>query len=212
MSLIHKLFGRVGIQYVSDGTHAELRMGTHGDLIVAAGKGKYAEAAQRGQIFVVSTAVAGIAPGTALGTTPPMAIHNPSGSNVLISILKVSLGYVSGTLGGGSIVYAEVTDAANPTGGTTLTADSTLLGNAAGKAYIGEGATVSATPTILRPSSIVLGGTEATTAVSYAPLVDDIDGEFLVPEGETFVIQGVAAAGTSPLVMIGVTYQEMPNS
>lgn len=212
MSLIHKLFGRVGKQYVSDGTHAELRMGTQADLIIAAGKGKYAEAAQRGELFVVSTGVAGVAPGTALSTTPPMAIHNPSGSSVLISILRVALGYVSGTLGAGSLVYAEVTDAANPTGGTTLTADSTLLGNPVGKAYIGQGDTVDATPTILRPSGLILGATLASTAVSYAPLVDDIDGEFLVPEGETFVVEGVAAGGSSPLVMIGVTYQEIPNS
>jgi hypothetical protein len=49
-----------------------------------------------------------------------------------------------------------------------------------------------------------------TAATPPAPAVDNVDGEIVVPPGSALVIQGIAAAGTSPLVLIGVVYEELP--
>lgn len=210
MSEIVRLFARVGARFLSDGNHEEARLGQHGDLIVAHGKGRLAEPSARSEIFVVSNAVAGVAPGTALSTTPPISLYNPFGSNRLLSILKVACGYVSGTLGAGLLAYAQVTDAAAPTGGTDLTPVCGKLGVAdVGVAKAGTGHTVDATPTIIRPSGINFGAFLASTAELPPVLVDNVDGEITVGEGKTFVVEGIAAGGSSPLVIISIAYQEL---
>lgn len=206
------IFGRIGRIFTATGNHQQLRMGNNGDLVVGQNKGKYAEAAEQGEIFIASTAVAGVAPGTALSTTPPMVIHNPDGSGVLVSILRVAIGYVSGTLGAGSLVYARNTQEAAPTTGTELTPVASKLGTSVGKAKAYQGSTVDTTPTIIRPSGIILGASLASTAALPVHMRDDVDGEIVLPEQQIFAVQGVAAAGSSPLIMISVAWQEIPRS
>ena len=206
------LEGRVGPQFVNDGSFSEVRTGKNGEVIYAHGKGRMAEASMRGELFVASTAVAGVAPGTALGTTPPFAIHNPDGSGILVSIMKVAVGYVSGTLGAGSLVWAENPQTTVPTGGAELTANSLRLGQAAGKAKAYDESTISGTPTILRSSGINFGASLATTALMPVMVQDFVDGEFIVPENQVICLEAVAAGGSTPVIMIGVTWQEIPNS
>lgn len=203
---------RIGRLFYADGVQGFLRGGSNGELITAEGKGKYAESSMRSNIFVCSTAVAGVAPGTAISTTPPFDLHNPANSGVEVSILRVTVGYVSGTLGAGSLIYTRNTQETVPSGGTSLTEINARLGVAAGQATCGQGRTIDATPTIIRPSGLVLGASLASTAALPVHLQDDIDGEITVPEGQSFCVEGVAAGGSSPLIMIGVTWQEIPTS
>lgn len=204
--------GRIGSFFNSLGNTSPMRSGHNGELIVGTNKGRYAEAAERGELFVASTAVAGVAPGTALSTTPPFAIHNPVGSGVLVSILEIAVGYVSGTLGAGSIVHAENPQATVPSGGTALTANGLKLGVAAGTATVHQGSTLSGTPTILRPTGIVLGASLASTAGLPVVVKEDVGGGILIPAGQAWCLSGVAAAGTSPLVMFSAVWQEIPQS
>lgn len=195
----------------SDGVQTTLvRVARTGEQMVSNVHARYYEQVHRGNVYGVSTAVAGVAPGTALSTTPPLAIHNPVGSGKDLVILMTSLGYVSGTIGAGTIVYANVPggDAAVPASGTVLTAKNLNLGGAAGVASCHEGSTVDATPTIIRPAYI-LGAKAAATALDPIISKDYVDGEIVVPPGETFVMEGVAAAGTSPLLLFGVIWEEV---
>ena len=209
---IDRLFGRVGRAFVSSGSHAEVRQGLNADMITAHGKGRHAEAASWNQIFIASTAVAGVAPGTAISTTPPMDVHNPANSGVLVSILKVTVGYVSGTLGAGSLIYTKNTQEAAPSGGSALTPSNGNLSRSVGLASAGQGRTIDATPTIIRPSGIVFGASLATTAALPIVAQDVVDGEIILQEKESFCVEGVMAAGSTPKVMISVTWQEIPNS
>ena len=187
-------------------------MALHGATQVSQRFGRYYEQTRRGRMFVVTTAVAGVAPGTALSTTPPMALHNLAAGSpaVDLSIIQVTIGYVSGTLGAGTLVYAQVSDAAAPAGGTVLTPIKTYLGQTENSTATGhQGSTVDATPTIIRPA-FVFGAFLATTAAIVAPLVDDVDGSIIVPPGETFVVEGVAAGGATPLILISVMWEEIP--
>ena len=202
--------GHVGPRTTADNGQVVDRHGRSGELIVGQGVGERHESASRGNVFIASTAVAGVAPGTALSTTPPLDIHNPEGSGVLVSILDIYVGYVSGTLGAGSLVHARTAQTAVPTTGTTLTIQSAKLGAAAGSATAGEGRTVAATPTLLRPSGLVLGASLATTAALPVLLHEHVGGGIVIPENQAWSLEGVAAAGSTPLLMLSVVWQEIP--
>lgn len=185
-------------------------MGRTGEQIVADARGRFHEAASRGTLFHASTAVAGVAPGTALSTTPPMALWNPINSGKLLSIQQVFLGYVSGTLGGGSMVHGLVIGQTTlPTGGAELTPQCGLLANVRGVARAFQGSTLIAAPTILKPSFVLGAGLATTAALPTAPAYDEVDGAIVVPPGAVWAFQGVAAAGTTPLVLIGASYEEV---
>lgn len=202
--------GKVGLVSVADGSLVMPRATRTGARVGANGHGWLTEPVSRGNVFVVSTAVAGVAPGTVLNTTPPMCLWNPPNSGKNLSVLKASLGYVSGTLGGGSLVAAVVPiQSAAPTTGTELTPQCTLLGFPNGVARAFQGSTVASVPAILR-SLFAMGAFLATTALPPAPIVENLDGEIVIPPGSALAIQAVAAAGTSPLTMIGLVYEELP--
>lgn len=202
--------GQVGPKFAGEGSLLPLRLSKTGAQVVTNAHGKYHEAAARGKLFIASIAVAGVAPGTALSTTPAFAIWNPVGSGILVSIKQIFLGYVSGTLGAGSMVHAmNVSQVTAPTGGTELVAVPALLSGARGAARSFTGSTVSAATTLLRPS-MSLGAGLASTAAFPSLVMDEVDGGIVIPQGVVYAYQGVAAAGTSPLVMIGAVYEEIP--
>ena len=177
--------------------------------LVAQGHAKYYEAVRRGSVFSGGTAATGVAPGTAIGTTAAFSLHNPLGSGKYLVVLRASMGYVSGTLGAGVIHYLANIDTqlARPSG-TAITARNVLLGsNAAAVAMPLTTATI-ASPLILRPF-VSLGASLATTAVQPWQIVEDVDGEFVVGPGATLSLHGTAAAGTSPLVVFGMTWEEV---
>lgn len=167
------------------------------------------EAALAAKTFVVSTGIAGVAPGTTLTTTPPLTLYNPMGSGVSLALVGASMGYISGTLGAGSIVLAgnpSIVQAA-PTGGTPLTPMCTYLGWAGGKALAYEGATLAAVPTLYKPV-FSLGAFVGTTATAFA-LDQRWDGSFVLKSGTSVSLQGIAGAGTSPLVMLSLMFEEV---
>lgn len=202
--------GRTGVQSGQDGAIMVLRLAKDGSLVAKAAHGTLQEAVERGNVYVISNAVAGVAPGTALGTTPPMCIWNPTGSGKNVVILITTLGYVSGTLGAGTIAYALVTaQVAAPTTGTELVAQCALLDGTKGVARGFTGSTVVATPTLLKAAFIV-GAALASSVAFPAQAKDYVDGEIVIPPGSCFVMQGIAAAGSTPLVIFSVTYEEVP--
>ena len=201
--------GRTGLISAADGSINTLRVDKTGALVVVQGHPSYTEAAHRSKLFTVSTAVAGVAPGTALSTTPPLALLNPLNSGKNLSIITTSLGYVSGTLGAGTVVYAYVSPQATvPTGGTELTPVCAKLSTVRGTGRAFQGSTLSATPLILEPVYI-LGAFLATTALVPGLLQDRVDGAYVVPEATCFVVQGVTAAGSTPLVIMSIVWEEI---
>ena len=201
--------GRVGLVNVADGVGAVLRLGKQADLIVSQLMGELYEGASRGKLFTASIGAAGVAPGTALGTAPPITIHNPASSGILVAVREVMCGYVSGTLGAGTIVHCFNLQAAAPSSGTELTPQGQPLGAAAGKAKAYTGSTVAATSTLLRPAFNLGAGLASTADFPSEAPKDKVGGGIVIPAGYAYSLQGIAAAGSTPLVILAVVYQEI---
>lgn len=179
--------------------------------VVTQAHGKYAEGVSRQQTFVASIQGTGIAPGTALGTTAFYSLYNPANSGVRVCIQKVRIGYVSGTLGAGVLYHCALatTTQTAPSGGTALTTYTLDVGSgAASKATAIAGATV-VQPVAIGPICST-GAALATTALGFSQVVDDVDGEIWVEPGCTYQIQGVMAAGSTPLMTASVSWEEYP--
>jgi hypothetical protein len=201
--------GKIGPASAGDGVYNALRQGKQGELITSQAHGKYHEAASRGKLFSASIGVAGVAPGTALSTTPAFTLYNPTNSGVILSLKKILVGYVSGTLGAGSLVHAQnASQVAAPTGGTELTPVCALLNGSRGTGKAFTGSTISAASTLIRPS-INLGAFLASEASVPGVLQDDLDGSIIVPAGVAYCYQGIAAAGTTPLLIIAAIWEEI---
>lgn len=184
---------------------------TRGDSCAAqaifAAHGKYHDAVLRGKVYSGATAPTGVAPGTALGTTAAFSLYNPAGSGFNLHVLRASMGYVSGTLGAGVVSWiANVLPTAAATTGTAITKINNLFGGAAGVGLLFTTATIPS-PTICRPFCS-LGASLASTATQPWQIVEDVDSEFVVTPGCTLSLHGTAAAGTSPLVIFGITWEE----
>ena len=204
------VMGKVGPSVVADGSSALVRLGKTGELIAHTAHGKYFEAASRGNLFMASLAVGGVAPGTAFSTTPTIALWNPPGSGILCAIQQVWVGYVSGTLGAGTLCHGvNPSQVTAPTTGTEITPQGALLGVLRAKTRAYTGATVSVTPVILR-ASLHLGAALATTATFPAVAYDEVDGSIVIPPGSLWAYHGVAAAGTTPLVIVSALFEEVP--
>lgn len=193
----------------SDGNYNALRQGKTLELIMSQAHGKYYEAASRGKLFNAVIGAAGVAPGTALSTAPAMIIHNPVNSGILVSIKRVSVGYLSGTIGAGMLVHSQnASQLTAPSGGTALVPVCSLLNGSGGTAKAYTGSTISATSTLIRPS-LSLGAFLASEASMPGLMMDEVDGSIVIPAGVAYCYQGITAAGTTPLFVIGVMYEEI---
>ena len=200
---------KVGPQVASDGTQVVGRADKTGAAVVSTLNGAYTESGARSTLMVASTAVAGVAPGTALSTTPPFVLWNPPGSGKKLSVLKSMLGYVSGTLGAGSLVFAAVLSQVTvPTTGAELVPVCTDLGMPRGVGRVFQGSTLVSVPQILYPAFML--GAFVGGANPPQDSIDVVDGSIIVEPGTALCLQGVAGAGTTPLVLLGMKWAEIP--
>ena len=201
---------KVGPQVASDGVITTQRGSRTGEACVSFAHAYYQEPANRGTIMETASPTTGVAPGTLPTTTPPMTLWNPPNSNVFLNIIKTSLGYVSGTLGSGYIMYGVVpAQTTVPSGGLELIPQNTKLGFPRGQGRTFQGSTLTTTPTILR-AGVSTGAFLASTAVPPFNAVDMIDGAFCLPPGTCFTMQEVGAAGSTPIVVFGIAWEEIP--
>lgn len=208
----------VGPQYTPDGvTPATGRQAKTGDAVISQGHGKYYESSSRGVLAFACDQGAGVATTTAISTTAILSLYNPIASKMRLAITKVSLAYLSGTLGAGPVYHCvnpAVSGTANPTaptGGTLLTSYWTDIMNPQLGAPVGvvrTGSTVVA-PVVVRPFASLFASL-ATTAVGPAVIIDDLDGEIVLEPGGTYQIQSKCAAGSTPLVTPGILWEEIP--
>ena len=176
---------------------------------VALKHGALADAALDGRLFHAATAATGVAPGTAIGTTAAFALTNPAGSGVRLLIAKASLGYISGTLGAGTVWHLATIDPqdAIPTG-TAIVEVPAITNGAGPQGRAFTTATLAVAPKIIRPFCS-LGASLASTAVQPWQITEDVDGAIVIVAGCTYVLHATAAAGTAPLVAFGVTWEEI---
>jgi hypothetical protein len=201
-------FGVVGQSSYSDGQNAAFRMDRLGALVIA---DRIQDAVLRGNCWAAQTAATGVAPGTAVGTTAAFSLFNPAGSGKKLIVLRASMGYISGTLGAGTVHYLmnKPTDAAAT--GTAISAVNLGTGTLDGS--VGKALT---TATITAPTPIgpfcSLGASLATTAIAPWQIFDDLNGRICVAPGCTLSLHATAAAGSTPVVVFGAIWEEVSNS
>jgi hypothetical protein len=200
-----EITGNVGPQTLSDGTVAPPYLGRKGEVVVTELHGQLYETSARGNVFIASTAVTGVAPGTALSTTAGFALSNPAGTTKNLSVLGIWVGYLSGTPPVGFLALAVNTNAV--AAAVTGTAIAPIAGSPLQPAGVGKAfttATLPATPTLLRP---------LTALLAASPFIgkdyEDVRGSIVIPPGCTLSIEGVGAGGTSPLFVYSVMWEEV---
>jgi hypothetical protein len=200
---------RVGPLPTADSNSMTSRGGRTGEVITQPSGGSNKERVRRGQCYYAAAQGAGVAPGTALGTTAHLVLYNPQNSGVLVVVRRVYDTYFSGTLGTGTMYHCvnQTTTQTAPSGGTLLTNSPALGGNNnASVAVCRTGATV-VQPTIIAPFAY-LPPELATTVTQLQPQYEDTeDGIQLLP-GTSYQLQAVAAAGTAPLLAPAVFWEE----
>jgi hypothetical protein len=204
------LGAKIGPGQGAQGAESDLRLTNDLGLVVQQLHGRLFEAAIRQKLFYAATSTAGVAPGTAINTTPPLALYNPDGSGVLLAVLKTWMGMKSGTLGVGTLFYTNTTaKGAAPGTGAVLTPKSAYLGASLGQGQAFQGSTLASTPTILRPALTITPIVDSTAAAPWY-WEDNVDGSIIVPPGYAVALQEVGAAGSSPLVQFGILWEEVP--
>jgi hypothetical protein len=204
-------FGVVGPRQIEDeGSRAPFRLTATGATVVGPAHGEHYEAVSRGNVFYAATASGGVAPGTSLSTTAAFWLHNPIGSDVFLVLIAASVGYVSGTIGAGTTFLTTHAgkQVANPTG-TAITPRPTRVSHQyQGRALAFTTATVT-TQVALRPAWS-LGSLTAAAVFQPFAAKEQINGEIVVAPGYGVGLHSVAAAGTTPLVRYGLTWEEVP--
>ena len=207
----------IGPVYANNGAPgpATGRQCFNGAAAVGDASGRYTEMAWQGAMFGACEQ-AGVAPGTALGTTALLALYNPVDSGKLLEVIHVGLGYISGTLGAGTVFIAipAAFSATAPSSGTSLTVYKNRVGHqarpasAAAVGVVRSNCTVPAAPVARRPLCS-LQASLASTAVAPWMVWADVGGAFVIEPGHYFQLQSIAAGGSSPLVAPSVEWNEL---
>lgn len=200
-----ELTGQVG----ANGPMATVLLEPNRAALVQQIHGRHYYAARQGSVWHAQTAVTGVAPGTAIGTTAAFALANPRGSGVNLVVLRARLAYVSGTLGAGVVSYVAHKDPAQAAiSGTAIVAVGGLVEGTGAKGTAYTTATVPAGGTPFRPFCS-LTALLASTAVQPYTIEDLPDGDIIVTPGCAISLQATAAAGSTPLVVFGVSWEEV---
>lgn len=213
----------VGPQMAADGSTPATapRQGKSAEAIVGQAHGKYYEATSRGKVYSGANGSTGRAPGTALGVSPSILLYNPAGSNTRLAILKVSTGLISGTMGAGTLFHCGFS-LSGPLGsqagvapvvgsGASITPSCLDVGSGSGSVATAFSlGTLNANPVILYPFLTISQEVVATTALAPDMTMEDVDGLIVLESGGGWCLEGVAAAGTSPLVSSAVVWEEIP--
>jgi hypothetical protein len=212
-----EILGKAGPQLSADGTLNNVRLGKTGEMVVGHAHGRYYESAVRGNLWTLSTAAAGVTVAaanvfSASAGSPIVWVFNPvtSGKNMVIT--RANLLVASGTLGAGGFVWGFIAPNAGVTaagGNGAINNQSFLTGGSIAKTFTGSALTGAGAGSLLR----FVGGptTGAAAANQNLTIQEDTQGDLICPPGGVIGIFA-AAAGTSPIVMASMTWEEVPIS
>lgn len=171
------------------------------------GSGRYYLDTISGNVFIGSSAAAGVVLGIYSNTSVTFALWNPAGSGKNAIPISCQIGYVSGTAAASNFAYGFQTGVGSTiaTGApiTAFTAVAPLNG------YIGQGnpsamrfapaaATLTAGCSFLKTMGVSqLVTTAATTSATTFQATEYFDGSLIIPPGTLFVVGGNIATVTT---------------
>lgn len=163
--------------------------------------------AAAGKVFSAETAVTGVAPGTAIGTTGAFTLYNQPLSGVDLVIIEARMGYVSGTLGAGVVNYLYNAPGVTAPTGTAIVIQNARIGGSTSVAALAFTTSTIVAPTLLRPFCS-LQASLATSVTQPWQVLDKVNGGIIVPPGGQLHLHATAAAGTTPLVVFYMQWSE----
>lgn len=202
---------------LADNSTPDALAGKAGEAIIAELHGKYYTQAYRGNVFVGSTALAGVVPATSTGTAQTFMIWNPAGSGKNIVPINCTLGYVSTTSVAGNYGYSFLTNmgsgfsVAGGCSAATLVAPVNMnLGS--GIASIARFAPATATviaPTYLRSMGVSqLALTAASTVTTGWTTREDFDGSIIIGQGSALFVVGYTSSAA--IYDVAMVWAEVP--
>jgi hypothetical protein len=156
-----------------------------------------------------STIAAGNIVAAAAAASTQFALSNPVGSGVLLVLSKLFIGIISGTPPGGPVFHAIIANVPTLAGSGTIVPLKVGGGGSAAKGYTsaaGAALTGGVAPTILRAAALSVTAT-AQASVGMVNAVEDIQGDIVIPEGNTWVPLW-SGAGTTLLNAYTITWKE----
>ena len=175
--------GQVGLQTLSNGNQASISQGKFGDAYVSEVNGRYYALAQAGKMFQASLQSA-VALSSKSATCTGLILFNPYGSTVNLVLLDITVALATAPAGVSNIhlegVQTPVPSVAAPTGNGVTVAPTFLGSSAASQAFASTGATLTATPTVIRA---IGGGPNATGSVTTPFIRDEVAGQIIIGPG-----------------------------
>ena len=198
----------VGPQILADGVRTKLRTDRLGALVTKDVTGRWAEAAHRDELYICSTAAAGVTIPIYSNTTQQFVLYNPLNSKFKYEILKAWVGYVSGTHVAGHLCWAYQPDLTKTVSGTAgLYASGRLANSAPASLQCLVAATVTAM-TYLRPWKYSQAVATAASAITPWVAEDDTDGSIVIEPGSSLAIAANVAAAM--VATVGALVREVP--
>ena len=173
------MYGKVGVQSLSDGTGGPIRLDSRGNVSMAGG-GKYREATAAGRVFAVANqAVVNVTAGLA-ATYTGLALCNPTGSGKNFSIIGLGIAALiavptancmMGIMTGGGISAATA----------VITPRNRLRGGPASVAYVDSAVIFTEAPVLEQVFCSFHTGAVTTGLVDGYYF--DLDGSLIIPPG-----------------------------
>lgn len=217
------LQGQVGEQQLSDSsTPRVIRLGYGGEQIVSQLRGKFAEAAMRGRLFMAYTVIAGVAlPVAAATLNSKFTIHNPASSDVDIELARFTMGIDSATTvvnGVGMAIQRNL----STSGGGVPTSTTALVSSPLGKggdpqgvAYSQATLTNAAIPGVTAATAVPIPfynmfSMGAVTAPGIFDASHDFDGRVILEPDDLGAFCCTVAPATA--AFCGIIWAEHPRS
>jgi len=205
--------GKVGPVYASDGSIIDPRLTHDGAMSTGDLHGRYNEAALRGGVWTLATAVAGITLATAntiaqSGPSPIVGVFNPVASGKVLAIIRVSAQWLSGTPPTAGLVFAVLPPNAGVTaagGNGAINPYTFVTGGSTAKTFTNSAMTGSGTAALLRYVGGPFGATLAAGASVF--YTEETAGEIIVPAGGAFALLA-SGAGTTAVLCASMTWEE----
>lgn len=186
------MYGKVGVQSLSNGSTGPLRLDERGCLITAGGGGKYAEAALAGRLFCGSNQTGVTTSTTKNNTFTGLALVNPTGSGKVFIVHEFSYAFNDSPAGDTNLSLAVGPVVAGYA--ADITVQCCRNGYAASVAILDSAATITGASLVI-VKHIATIGTNVTTDLLTPNGVVDLGGSIVLDPGRIVCTDTTLATG-----------------
>lgn len=203
----------VGPKTSADGATVPLRAERMSGLVVQPAHGELYEAASRGNVYTISTAVAGIVSTAAMVVSVASAnaivgLYNPT-TDTNLHITRAIIVQVSGTAVTGGFVWGTIASPTGITGKGTTGYNNKTFTKGGHKAYAFDGSLPATGSAITVPFRYVGGLFPGTISVGAGATFEEVEEDLVVGPG-CFAGIFFAIVGTNTTVTGSLSWEEVP--